>query len=67
MSNQYHENQEHAWQREMDYKLDTVSKLWTEIYELRSRINSYMIEINKLEDQVAQLRHDAYDAWMREP
>ena len=67
MSNQYHENQERTWQREMDYKLDTVNQLWTEIYELRSRINSYIIEINKLEDQVAQLRHDSYNAWMREP
>ena len=67
MSNQHHENQERAWQREMDYKLDTVNKLWVEICEFRSRINSCMIEINKLEDQVAQLRHDSYDAWMKEP
>lgn len=67
MSNQYHKNQDDAWQRELDYKLDSVGKLWTEIYELRSRIHSYVLQINRLEDELAQLRHDAHAGWMREP
>lgn len=56
-----------AWQRELDYKLDTVGKLWTEIYELRQRIKDYMADIAKLEAEVAELRKSAHDAWVREP
>lgn len=56
-----------AWQRELDYKLDTVGKLWTEIYDLRQRIKDYMADIARLEAEVAELRHSAHDAWMREP
>jgi peptidoglycan hydrolase CwlO-like protein len=56
-----------AWQRELDSKLDTVGKLWNEIYELRERIKQYMEEIARLEQEVATLRHEAHNAWMREP
>lgn len=56
-----------AWQRELDSKLDTVGKLWNEIYELRERIKQYMEEITRLEQEVATLRHEAHNAWMREP
>lgn len=56
-----------AWQRELDYKLDTVGKLWSEIYDLRQRIKDYMADIAKLEAEVAELRKSAHDAWVREP
>ncbi len=56
-----------AWQRELDYKLDTVGKLWSEIYDLRQRIKDYMADIAKLEAEVAELRKFAHDAWVREP
>jgi hypothetical protein len=51
----------------LDYKLDTVGKLWTEIYDLRQRIKDYMADIAKLEAEVAELRKSAHDAWVREP
>lgn len=56
-----------AWQRELDYKLNTVGKLWNEIFDLRQRIQGYLADIARLEEEVAALRRDAHDTWMREP
>ena len=56
-----------SYRRELDYKLDTVGKLWNEIYELRDRIKGYTADIERLETEVAELRKSAHDAWMREP
>ena len=56
-----------SYRRELDYKLDTVGKLWNEIYELRERIRGYLADINRLEAEVAELKRHAENQWVREP
>lgn len=56
-----------SYRRELDYKLDTVGKLWNEIYELRQRIKEYTADIERLETEVAELKRVAENQWVREP
>lgn len=56
-----------SYRRELDYKLDTVGKLWNEIYELRDRIKEYTADIERLETEVAELKRVAENQWVREP
>ena len=56
-----------SYRRELDYKLDTVGKLWHEIYELRERIRGYLADIKRLEAEVAELKRHTENQWVREP
>lgn len=55
-----------SWQREFDYKLDTPQKLWEEIHELRSRIKSYIHEIDQLQARIDELE-SSNAHWLKEP
>lgn len=55
-----------SWQREIDHKLDTPQKLWAEIYELRSRIRSYLYEIDQLKARIDELE-TSNAHWLKEP
>lgn len=55
-----------AWQREHDFSLTTIEKLWREIYEQRLRIRAYLRDIEALKAENEKLRA-MNERWVMEP
>ncbi len=54
------------WQREHDFSLTTIEKLWREIYEQRLRIRAYLRDIEALKAENEKLRA-MNERWVMEP